>query len=95
LTEHTRDDSNCASAGIGRYLLTVEKTLLKAPIYYGAPLHSKYILWESSGVTEQYAVVQFLELKKLSLKVIKTELKGVHSNEARSFGGEDVVQAFR
>jgi hypothetical protein len=53
----------------------------------------KYIVWESSFVMQQRAVVRFLILKKLSAREITAELEGLYGYEALSFGCEEVAQA--
>jgi hypothetical protein len=47
----------------------------------------KYIVWESSLVVKQRAVVQFLILKKLCVRHITNELEGVYGHETLSFSG--------
>jgi hypothetical protein len=69
---------------IGRHFLLSKRPKIKVPRHCRDHIRSKYIVWKSSLVTEQRAIVRFLTLKKLSAKHITAELEGLYGHEALS-----------
>jgi hypothetical protein len=71
--------------GNGRnFLLSKKNPEIKVPKRCRGYVRLKYIACESSLVTEQRVVIQFLTLKRLFARDVTAELEGVYGHEALS-----------
>jgi hypothetical protein len=62
---------------------------IKGPRRRRGRVRFKYIVWGSSLVMEQHAIVQSLTLRKLSANDITVELEAVYRHEILAFGSEE------
>jgi hypothetical protein len=85
MPEKGRRDSTIGTNGYWPELLAVKKNpKTKGARRCRGHVRLKYLVWGSSLIMEQCAVVQFLTLRKLSVMDIMVELNGVCGHEALS-----------
>jgi hypothetical protein len=85
MPEKGRRDSIIGTNRYGPEFLDIKKNSeIKVSRRFKGHAGPKYIVWESSLVTEHRAVTRFLIFKELPARDITAELEGMHGHEAFS-----------
>jgi hypothetical protein len=71
-------------ASFGCYCLSSKNNSSKIPMHFLGDARLTNVVWDSSCLMEQRAVVRFFPLKTRSAKDISSELKHVHGHEVLS-----------